>query len=145
MKVKIFVFFSIFILISCNKNIIGHTDGNNKIIDVDLLKISNEWNILIKENNINCKLLKFEIRKDYDLENNTHYYYFYGFSSDKNVKMARILILKNNQFYFDIDEKLFVVCHESKLCEPKRYNYQWICNTENLVDENCKKTTIVKY
>ena len=83
------------------------------------------------ENKINGELSNFEIRKDYDTnEESKEYYFLIGFSSDKIVKVATIVLKKKDVFYFsNIKEQRIAICHGTTDCMPKKFKKDhWGCD-----------------
>jgi hypothetical protein len=143
-KIKILM---LFILMSFkpveDKNKLGELKAGKFIITANIEKLKSDWNNILKENHLNGKLSKFEIKKDFDKYGKIKdYFYLISISTDTKIKMATLIQKSKNSFYLpNSEEQQLVVCYGCEDCHPKRYKDNWVCDTKNIYD--CKKIVIV--
>ena len=149
-NLKIFLLSCFILFAGCKKmednNKVGVVDGQEYVITTNTEYLEYEWSKILKDNKLDGKLLKFEIKKDFDTnEIPREYYFLVSYSSDMMIKVATEIIKKGNVFYFsNTKEQRIVVCHGTKDCMPKKFkDGNWGCDSsaDNLFE--CKKTEVI--
>jgi len=147
-KPLLFVF--IFSVFSMQRipNKVGEVKDNRLIITANTHQLKSDCDQMLADHGISAVIASFEILKDHDTSQKPKKYYFLvGYSENKQVKVATLLVRKGNSFYFpNLKEQRFSICYGTQDCMPKIFkNNQWGCDCaqESLFD--CKKKEVILF
>lgn len=125
---------------------IGIVKDGNFLITEDIGSVKEVWRTFLSNQKIDGVIENYEIKSNVDVElKNEVYYYIFGSSKEKDLKIVCQLVLDKDVFYIDLESMApgTVTCSGcASACDPYKHGGHWWCSLGCGIG-GCTKTTTV--